>query len=223
MSKPCPCCASTSGPTALRRAPRRARAERLCLVLVCFLGLAAAPAPGQPAASAVATVEIEDVPFPVEIRAGDRTLPLHGLGLLRYRVLFRGYVGALYLPAGVPARRTLEDVPKALELRYFWDIEGRFFGEAADELLAKSLPPERLAALRERLDRLHELYRDVEAGDRYRLTYVPDRGTTLAYNGEPLGTIPGADFASAYFGIWLGDQPLNESFRDQIFAGNGRP
>ena len=161
--------------------------------------------------------EIEDVPFPNIVEAGSHRLPLFGLGLLRYRVLFRGYVGGLYLPPGAASGIALQDVPKALELYYFWDIEGRLFGQAADELLARSLPPERIAQLRPRLERLHALYQDVEAGDRYRLSYAPGNGTTLSLNGAPLGTIPGADFAQVYFGIWLGPDPLNEAFRDQLF------
>jgi len=165
--------------------------------------------------------EIEDIEFADQIEAGETTMPLFGLGLLRYKILFRGYVGGLYLPDGVPAERTLEDVPKVLELYYFWDIEAPLFGEAADDLLARNHPPERIAALRSRLDRLHGLYRDVKAGDRYRLTYVPGDGMSLHHNGELLGTIPGADFASDYFGIWLGEAPLNDAFRDQMFERFG--
>ncbi|MCA9504034.1 MAG: chalcone isomerase family protein [Myxococcales bacterium] len=189
-----------------RRTSVRARLVLLSVALV--LG----PAP-------LRAGEIEDIPFPESVSVADQSIPLFGLGLLRYRVLFRGYVGGLYLPADATADQTLSDIPKALELYYFWDIEGRFFGEAADELLARSLPAERVSALRERLDRLHALYRDVKAGDRYRLTYEPGRGTTLAYNGQPLGTIPGADFARDYFGIWLGDEPLSDAFRDQLLSG----
>jgi len=166
-----------------------------------------------------AAAEIEDIPFPEQIDAGEFELPLYGLGLLRYRVLFRGYVGGLYLLDGAKVAQTLEDIPKALELYYFWDIEGQFFGEAAEELLARTHPPERIAALRQRLDRLHALYKDVKVGDRYRLTYLPGTGMTLSHNGQDLGTIPGADFAANYFGIWLGEDPLNESFRDQMFDG----
>jgi len=165
------------------------------------------------------SAEIEDVPFPDSVASGEDALPLFGLGLLRYRVLFRGYVGGLYLPRGSHSTQALDDIPKALELYYFWDIEGRFFGEAADELLARTHPPERIAALRGRLDRLHRLYRDVKPGDRYRLTYTPGRGTTLSYNDKPLGTIEGADFAADYFGIWLGRDPLSEAFRDQMLSG----
>ena len=200
----------TGSPSTL---PRGTRWTHAVASLVCWLVATL------PIAGLAEPREIEDVPFPGEVVAGDETLKLAGLGLLRYRILFRGYVGGLYLPDGVPTSRTLEDVPKALELYYFWDIKGRFFGEAADELLGKHLPPERVAALRGRLDRLHALYRDVEAGDRYRLTYLPGTGTTLSYNGEMLGTIPGADFATDYFGIWLGGRPLDEAFRDQILAG----
>jgi len=169
------------------------------------------------------TAEIEDIRFPNTISVSDAPLSLFGLGLLRYRVFFRGYVGGLYLPDGSRSQDVLSDIPKALELYYFWDIEGRFFGEAADELLTRTHPSDRVARLRARLDRLHSMYRDVKAGDRYRLTYRPGRGTTLAYNGKELGTIPGADFAQDYFGIWLGRDPLNLAFRDQIFeGGNGK-
>ncbi|MGB0621685.1 MAG: chalcone isomerase family protein [Myxococcota bacterium] len=181
------------------------------LALATLVSLLAAPV--------THAAEIEDVPFPDQIGSGAGSLDLYGLGLLRYRVLFRGYVGGLYLPDGIRSDRLFENVPKALELYYFWDIEGRFFGDAAEALLERSLPPERLAALRGRLDRLHALYRDVEEGDRYRLTYSPGVGTTVALNGEPLGTIPGADFAADYFGIWLGEEPLDRSFRDQVLGG----
>ena len=170
-------------------------------------------------ASPAQAAEIEEIPFPEKVTSGKQRLPLHGLGLLRYRVFFRGYAGGLYLPENLPASRTLEDVPKALELYYFWNIEGRFFGEAADELLEQNHPPERVAAIRERLDRLNTLYRDVKVGDRYRLTYIPGEGTTLSHNGKALGTIPGADFATDYFGIWLGAKPLNDAFRDQMLSG----
>ncbi len=163
--------------------------------------------------------EIEDIEFPKTVVAGDTEVPLFGLGLLRYRVLFRGYVGGLYMPAGAKKDEVFQDVPKALELYYFWDIPGSFFGEAADDLLAKNLPPERLASLRARLDRLNAMYKDVDVGDRYRLTYVPGEGTTVRLNGESLGTIPGADFARDYFSIWLGKNPLSVPFRDQIMNG----
>ncbi|MEE4252865.1 MAG: chalcone isomerase family protein, partial [Desulfuromusa sp.] len=34
------------------------------------------------------------------------------------------------------------------------------------------------------------------------------------------GAVPGADFAVAYFGIWLGPQPIDKKFRDRLLRGN---
>jgi hypothetical protein len=175
---------------------------------ICLLG----SAPGFAA-------EIEGVEFPESIKVGETSLPLFGKGLLRYRIFFRGYVGGLYLPPKTSAKRVLEDVPKALELSYFWAIKGELFGEAATDLLLRQHGPARVAALRDRLDQMHALYKDVEVGDRYRLTYAPGVGTQLALNGKPLGTVPGADFARDYFGIWLGNDPLSADFRDALLEG----
>ena len=38
----------------------------------------------------------------------------------------------------------------------------------------------------------------------------------LAYNGQPLGSIPGAEFARAMFAIWLGAKPLDEALKTQL-------
>jgi hypothetical protein len=58
----------------------------------------------------------------------------------------------------------------------------------------------------------------VKPGDRYALTYVPGVGTELTLNGSPLGTVAGADFASAVFAIWLGPKALDESLKTQLLG-----
>ena len=147
---------------------------------------------------------------------GASPLELRGVGLLRYRLLFKAYVAALYLEEETPAARALEDVPKRLEIEYFWPIAGADFGRAAEEMLRRQLGDAGLEPLRERLEGLHAAYRDVRPGDRYALSYAPGAGTTLSLNGEPLATVPGADFAAAYFGLWLADEPLDEALREEL-------
>ena len=44
------------------------------------------------------------------------------------------------------------------------------------------------------------------------------RGTQLEHNGEAVGTIPGADFATAYFAIWLGTDPIDAPLRVQLLS-----
>ena len=74
----------------------------------------------------------------------------------------------------------------------------------------------------DRLAKLNRAYVDVKPGDRYTLTYVPGKGTTLRLNGNPLVTVEGADFATAYFRIWLGEDPISPQLRD-LLLGKGRP
>jgi len=162
--------------------------------------------------------EIEGVSFPDRYQLGGTLLHLTGVGLLRYRVLFKGYVAALYLGERGPAQRALDDVPRRLEIEYFWSIPAAGFAEATDRGIARNVDTETQRRLRSRIDQLNALYEDVEPGDRYTLTYVPGRGTELALNGQPRGVIAGADFSSALFSIWLGDDPLDAKLRDQLLA-----
>lgn len=162
---------------------------------------------------------VEGVRFDERAQLEGRVLELQGAGLLRYRWVIKAYVAALYLPPGTPGTRALEDVPKRLEIEYFWSLDAPDFGAAADELLRRTLSAEELDRLRDRLDRLHAAYRDVDPGDRYALDYAPGAGTTLRLNGEALASVPGADFAAAYFGIWLGDPPLDASLKQRLLSG----
>ena len=167
-----------------------------------------------PRASAAA--ELEGVQFADQYRFDDATLDLNCVGLLRYKLFIKAYVAALYLGPGVSPEQVLADVPKRLELNYFWSIKGPDFAKAGDHVLEQNVDSETLARLRPRLDEINALYEDVKPGDRYALTYVPGFGTELALNGQRKGVIPGADFAAAYFRIWLGERPVDTALRDQL-------
>ena len=185
---------------------------RLGLAAVVFFAAMLRPA---------AAAEIEGVTFAEQVEADGATLHLHNVGLLWYRIFFKGYVAALYLPSGVPAAKVLTDVPKRLEIEYFWSIDGDQFGPAGEKVLRENVSADTVRSLRERLDRIDALYPSVRPGDRLSLTYVPGKGTTLARNDEPLGTIEGADFAAAYFAIWLGPEPIDADLRNALLEPRG--
>lgn len=141
-------------------------------ISMIFLLIASTPHSGTAA-------KIEGVQFVEQYQRDDVTLVLHCVGLLRYKVVFKAYVAGLYLDAGVAAQEVLADVPKRLELSYFWGIEGSDFGKAGDEILARNVDPDTLARLRPRLEQMNALYETVKPGDRYALTYIPGIGTEL--------------------------------------------
>jgi hypothetical protein len=181
----------------------------LVLAVACFSQ--------QPAVAA----EIEGVQFAERVNVGDAELELRGTGLLRYRVIFKGYVAAFYLGKAsgeTTASDVLGDVPRRLEIEYFWPIPAEKFAEVTDYGISRNIDPATLESLRERIEEFSALYEDIEPGDRYVLTYVPGIGTELARNGRTLGVVEGADFSASLFAIWLGDQPLDDSLREQLLA-----
>jgi len=173
-------------------------------------------------ADPVSATEIEGVRFEKNLSVGDEQLRLHGTGLLRYRVLIKGYVAALYLSDSLGGEQTprtvLADTPRRLEIEYFWAIPAEGFAKATVEGISRNTDRETFEGLRDRIERLNALYEDVEPGDRYAITYLPGVGTELALNGRPLGVVEGADFSAALFAIWLGDEALDESLRRQLLA-----
>ncbi len=163
-------------------------------------------------------VAIEGVAFEKTFQAAATQLHLRGVGLLRYMYFIKAYVGALYMRPQDDASQALASAPRRLELQYFHAISAADFAEATTQKIGDNVSPEAMASIQERLKTFNALYRDVQPGDRYALTYLPQRGTELSLNGQPLGRIPGDDFAAAVFAIWLGPEPIDEDFRDTLLG-----
>jgi hypothetical protein len=189
---------------------RRIVSATLVGVSILWIGSAVSAAP-QPAI-------IEGVAFGREVRAGDSMLALRGYGLLRYMIFIKAYVAAFYLPEGVRSEDALTDVPKHLEIEYFHPIVAQDFAKATSASISQNTSLMTYQRLKPKIDELNALYRDIAPGDRYTLTYLPGRGTTLAWNGQPLGTVAGSEFAAALFGIWVGSNPLDRNLKELLLG-----
>lgn len=144
-------------------------------------------------------------------------LRLAGTGVATYRVLFTVYAAALYVPPWAPSSQVLDDdTPRQLAIEYFYDISTADLVRAANTVLERQLDDATRRELAPAIRRFHALYKPVREGDRYTMTYRPGHGTRLALNGRTLGSVPGAAFARAYFGIWLADGGLSASLRADL-------
>jgi hypothetical protein len=159
---------------------------------------------------------LQGVTFAESVREGNTVLRLHNAALLRYLKVIKAYVAAVCLPEGVAPDKVLEDVPKRLDISNLVPIKGSDFGKGAEPVLRRIQEAEELARLRSRIDRLNAIYRDVKPADRYALSYLPGRGTELTLNGVTLTVVEGADFAEAYFGIWLRREPIDARLKRDL-------
>lgn len=156
---------------------------------------------------------------PVFEASGSR-MTLRGEGLLKVGYLFKVYEARLFVQEDAPTPDVLNDVAKRLEIRYLRAIKAADIVEIGDETLRRQTGPEQLRQIEERVATINRWYTDVRPGDVYTLTYVPGRGSELALNGKPLGIIEGADFAAAYFGIWLDQRTKYAEFRNALLGGS---
>lgn len=143
---------------------------------------------------------------------------LIGTGVFRY-MIWTAYAGAYYQLEGETEPQPLSDVPRRLELVYFHAIDADDFAEATEKTLKDSLTLYEFNQIEEPLERLNQRYQDVVPGDRYLLSWDGER-LRLALNGETLFEEDNREFASAMFGIWLGERPLGEGFRDALLGQN---
>jgi len=186
--------------------------KTLMTIRVLTLLLAIAPV--------ISAAEIEGVTFRDRFEVNGTQLEIRGTGVFRYLKVIKAYVGALYMPADVPSDAVLSDTPKRLEVAYFYAIKGEDFGPATNKVMSQNVNPETFERLKPLVAYHNSLYQDVEPGDRYSLTYVPGKGTVLALNDKPLGTIEGAEFAAAVFSMWLGEKPMNKAFKQQLLGSS---
>ncbi|MCG3177140.1 MAG: hypothetical protein MOGMAGMI_02107 [Candidatus Omnitrophica bacterium] len=189
----------------------------VCAALVLALCALRLNSAGAISAMPEPTVCLSGTCFTAHQTAAALKLPLRGVSTYRYYGM-KLFTAALYAPMDASgAQGVLSDVPKRLVLRYHRKIGRQHLIKAAEHNL-RGLPEQRLAAIRERLDRLNACYQDVDKGDEYALVYAPERGTTLERNGSPVITVPGQDFAREYFGIWLSARSISSDLTHDLLG-----
>ena len=183
-----------------------------------FLIIGILIAGGESVYSEPATREIAGVHFDENIIAAGQPFKLENIGLLRYKIIFKVYAAALYLGGEGTVKDVLKDVPKRLELVYFSSIAAEDLALSSDKVLQRNVSEQQFEEMRSQVKKLYQSYQDVKPKDRYVLTYIPGKGTEMTLNAKSLITIQGADFAKAYFSIWLGNQPLDKDLRDTLLG-----
>lgn len=155
--------------------------------------------------------EVAGHTYPLQVEAKELTWTLSGADHFRFR-LFSVFTGALYISEAEPDARRLT-------FTYTRRLGADTLVEQGMRVLREGKPEAEIAARRERLDKINNAYRDVDRGDRYTFTVIPERGTWLHLNEEEIFFIDDAGFGLWYLNIWLGDNPMSASLRNALLEG----
>ncbi len=177
----------------------------------------------------VKAVDFEGVKVPdsVRITDGGAELLLNGTGL-RSRLMFRVYVGALYLEKSLAkksaaASAIINDAgAKRIALHMLRELPADQFVEALEDGLKNNNAAEELPKLEARVKQLRAVFDAVKiakVGDVIVIDFVPGAGARVSINGEVKTTIAGDDFSRALLRIWLGDKPADGNLKKGLLGG----
>ena len=177
----------------------------------------------------VLAAEIEGVQVADKMRVGDTELVLNGAGV-RTRVVFKVYVGALYLPQKRAAPDAIlgDAGAKRVALHMLREITPEQLFAALNDGLKANHTPEQLAKIEPQAREFEGIFKKLpsaKSGDVILLDYAPGAGTRVTVNGELKGTIStvsaasGAEFYSALLRVWLGDKPAEASLKKAMLGG----
>ena len=150
-----------------------------------------------------------------------RALLLNGLGLrLATFLKVQVYVAGLYAPKQSDQAQAFlsTDQPWQLVLSFLRSVDADDMVKAWNEGFEKNAKAQ-LPALKDRIDTLNGVMKDLKEKDNLAFSYVPGKGTSIELNGHTEATIEGGDFASALLSIWLGDPP-NDEIKRGLLGGN---
>ncbi len=168
--------------------------------------------------------EVHGVKLDDSVQVGDSALVLNGAGI-RTKMVFKVYVGALYLSAKkTDSAAVLSDTgAKRVSLHMLRSLSAEKLVHALDEGLEANNTAAELAALEPQLKAFRQHMTAggaVKEGDVVVLDYVPGKGTQASLNGKALGTTEGEAFNKALLKVWLGDKPVDADLKKAMLGGH---
>ncbi|MEX1000983.1 MAG: chalcone isomerase family protein [Crocinitomicaceae bacterium] len=168
-----------------------------------------------------AQTKIGGIVMPNVMKVDGEYLKMNGGGM-REKMWIDLYVGVLYLQnkSSDPNVIMEADEPMAIKMRIVSGmVSNSKLEDAVREGMEKSTKGN-LEPYQKRLDKLIEegFSEDVVDGDIFDLVYIPGKGTTLKKNNKALVTVDGLDFKKVLFGVWLCDDPADESLKKKMLG-----
>lgn len=181
----------------------------------------AAPCQSRTACDASCGQRCADVEQPSAVTLDGKQLCLNGMGLREATVFnVNVYLAALYVETrGADGEKLASSQQlKLMRLRFLRDVSRGDISEAISTSFKRSAGAA-LPRLAKSIERLTASLPELKEGDTLTLVYRPDRGLELSHKKKLLVMIPGAEFATALFRIWLGSHPPNEGLRTGLLGG----
>jgi len=171
---------------------------------ICLLG-----------SSALHAKDNATVKFPKTLKVGETELTLKGVGE-RSKFFVEVYLGGLYSGEKISDAKMLVKSNEAMAIRLLITsnlITSEKMAAATREGFEKSTDGN-VASIKYQVDKFIEVFKEsIEKNDAYNIIYLQEEGVSVYKNDQLKIKIKGLEFKEALFGIWLGDDPVDDDLK----------
>lgn len=173
------------------------------------------------ATGAVLAADVGGVKIDDKVTVGGQELVLNGAGI-RTKVMFKVYVGSLYLPAkATSAAAVYAKAPRRVQLNMLRDVGSDQMVEALVDGLKQANSAADAAAVKAQTDELASVMKSIgqlKEGNVLTFDFV-DGATKVGLNGAAKGSIAGEAFNKALMNAWLGDNAVQSDLKKAMLGG----
>lgn len=168
-----------------------------------------------------AQTKIGGIVMPNVMKVNDTYLKMNGGGV-REKYWIDLYVGVLYVTTKTTDANSIINADEAMAIKMRITsgmVSNEKLEEAVREGMEKSTKGN-MEPVQERMETLiaKGFSEAVVEGDVFDLIYVPGEGVSLHKNSKSLVTVKGLDFKKALFGVWLCDDPADETLKKKMLG-----
>ena len=143
-------------------------------------------------------------------------MQLQGTGV-KSLLFFKAFAAGFYMGEGHQSD-LLGNFPKRIEVQYFVRIPGKDLNNFTVQKIKDNISQHDLDSLKDQIGEMEKYFVNLEPGDRFSLTYIPNIGTKFEHNGQLIGIIKGNEFARAIFSVWIGKKPFDHQLKKQVLG-----
>ncbi|MBW4360212.1 chalcone isomerase family protein [Flavobacterium taihuense] len=172
-------------------------------------------------ANAQKQIVFEGVTIPRTMKFENKTLQLNGAGS-RSKMWVEVYIQALYLSQLSQDPKEIINDNSEMSIRIEITSALVSSGKLTRAMNAgfEKSAGDKFEALKPKMELLKSFLSDeITKGDVFELTYNPiDKSVWVIKNRELKGKVEGIEFKKVFFGIWLGDKPVDEDLKNSLLG-----
>ena len=168
------------------------------------------------------TIDGYEIPQIIPATSQHAELKLNGASMRILYGVVDTYIGKLYVenPATDADVLIAADEYKRMVFKVVLKrVSGRRIAKAMYDALQLNVTREEAMLLEARLQQLVDMFdSSLKKGQESYLEWVPAEGSRIVINGKVKGIIPGKDLYDAIMKIWIGDNPVGNTFKRHVLG-----